>query len=85
LASCGADSPRPASASARPAAERFEEVPAPTIPEPATPCHFDESQLCNSDEETAGVIAGYAAALDEANRRIRWFCVWFGACKAEAK
>jgi hypothetical protein len=29
------------------------------------------------------VIGGYDSALAEANRRIRWFCVWFGVCKPE--
>lgn len=75
LPSCGGGE-RPSAAT--PPAERFGQVAAPAIPEATTPCHFDAGQLCNSDEETAGVIGSYDAALAEANRRLAWLRRFFG-------
>jgi hypothetical protein len=54
------------------------EVPAPVIPPPTTPCGFDVTMLCNSDAETAEVIAAYDAALAQANRELAWLRTFFG-------
>ena len=51
---------------------------APRIPDPTAPCPTNAAALCNTDEETAGVIAGYDDALAEANRTICYMRVWFG-------
>ena len=75
FASCGND--RPATVSAPPET-RAKTVAAPTVPEPTAPCGYDRTQLCNTDKETADVLAGYDEALAEANRRLCWFQVYFG-------
>lgn len=35
-----------------------------------------DGQPCLSDRETAGLLAGYDAALREANRRLGWLFDW---------
>jgi hypothetical protein len=84
LSACGTT--RPETASARPPESRVARVAAPAIPPATTPCAFDAHQFCNTDAETAGVIAGYDAALGEANRRLCWLAVYFGyaGCVAES-
>jgi hypothetical protein len=54
-------------------------VAVPAIPPATTPCAFDPAQFCNSDEETAGVIAAYDAALAEANRKLAWLSAFFAS------
>ncbi len=82
--SCG-DKDRPVLANgSRPAEALVAPVARPTIPPATTPCADDPARLCNSDAEAAGVLAGFAKALDQANRKLCWLTVWFGypACAA---
>jgi hypothetical protein len=72
--SCGGDGPLRI---AKPPAERLAGVEAPEIPEPTTPCPETPAELCNTDEETAGVIGAYDSALAEANRRLEWLRNFF--------
>lgn len=76
MTSCG--DARPQSASGKPAEERVRPTFGPRIPDATTPCPTDATKLCNSDEETAGVIAGYDDALAKANRTICYMRVWLG-------
>lgn len=76
--SCGGDKNPPLSAGSRPAEDRVRPVDGPMIPVATTPCAFDQQQLCNTDEETGGVIKGLASSLAEANRKLCWLGVWFG-------
>jgi hypothetical protein len=69
LTACGAERPR----LALPPAERAAEVAYPPIPAGEAVC---EGNPCLSDRETAGVMAGLANALDEANRRLSWLRDW---------
>jgi hypothetical protein len=75
LSGCGTDRVR----FVPPPAERMAEVAAPTIPPAKTPCAYDATKLCNTDEETGQVIAAYDAALAEANRRLAWIRKFFSA------
>jgi hypothetical protein len=67
--SCGTERPR----LALPPAERAAEVAYPPIPAGEAVC---DGKPCLSDRETAGVMAGLANALDEANRRLSWLRDW---------
>jgi hypothetical protein len=69
LPACGTERPR----IALPPAERAAEVAYPPIPTGEAVC---DGKPCLSDRETAGVIAGLANALDEANRRLSWLRDW---------
>lgn len=69
LTACGTDRPR----IALPPAERAAEVAYPPIPAGEAVC---DGKPCLSDRETAGVMAGLANALDEANRRLSWLRDW---------
>ena len=69
LSSCGNERPR----LALPAATRAEQVSLPPAPTGEAVCH---GIPCLSDRETAGLLAGYASALDEANRRLAWLRDW---------
>lgn len=62
-----------------PPPERTAPVPAPVIPPATTPCAYDPKQLCNTDVETAGVIADYDAALAKANAELEWLRTFFQA------
>lgn len=56
---------------------RLQPVAYPAIPEATTPCRHDPARLCNTDAETAGVLAGYDAALGEANLRLCYLRVYY--------
>lgn len=64
LTGCGAPRPRLAT----PPAEWAEPVKAPAIPEGEAPC--PGGGKCLSDAQTGTLLADFAAALDEANRRL---------------
>jgi predicted small lipoprotein YifL len=69
LTACGDERPR----LALPPAERAAQVAYPPIPAGEALC---DGKPCLSDRETAGVIAGLASSLDEANRRLAWLYDW---------
>lgn len=69
LTSCGNERPR----LALPPADKAAPVAPPTVPIGEAVC---DGAPCLSDRETAGLLAGYASALDEANRRLAWLRDW---------
>jgi len=69
LSSCGNERPR----LALPPADKAAPVAPPTVPIGEAVC---DGAPCLSDRETAGLLAGYASALDEANRRLAWLRDW---------
>lgn len=75
LTGCGTDRVR----FVPPPPERMAPVAAPAIPPATTPCAFDASKLCNTDEETAGVLAAYDDALAKANAELDWLRTFFAA------
>lgn len=77
--SCGhRQTPPPDPSLSRPDEARLAVVAAPGIPAPSVPCSHNAAVLCNTDADNAAVLAGYDAALAEANRRICWLKAWFG-------
>ena len=69
LISCGDERPR----LVLPPVARAVPVAPPAVPIGEATC---DGSPCLSDRETAGLLAGYASALDEANRRLAWLRDW---------
>lgn len=73
---CGTERPR----LALPPAERAAPIDYPAIPAGEATC---DGKPCLSDRETGELIAGFAAALDQANAKLLWLRDWIVTAAAK--
>lgn len=69
LTACATERPR----LALPPVDKAAPVAGPVVPAGEAVC---DDAPCLSDREVGGLLAGYANALDEANRRLAWLRDW---------
>jgi hypothetical protein len=81
LHGCGPDAVR----FIAPPPERMAPVAAPEIPPATTPCSYNASQLCYTDEELARTVLGYDDALAKANGELEWLRTFFASVPTKPK